>query len=190
MVLHRTTIYFERKLHLNYLSVAAYKNGYNLLSVLLLPYMARLLDRIDPRQFASLTFAAMALHLALLGLTSYCTSHFVWHGVMMVLQLSTFVHSLCPFCLHNEFGVEHRLVVFLWPRRGLALPVHTPHSGGVAGSICAPNWGLPAQLSIVCRHIWHRRRTAFGSSGVASVFDAPKKYRAPPQKLIAFYYLW
>ncbi len=65
------TIYFDRALGLNYSSIAFYKNAYNIIAILLLPFFGRLLGRIDPRKFAALTFGSMALFLFFLAMTEY-----------------------------------------------------------------------------------------------------------------------
>ncbi len=69
------TIYFDKALGLNYSSIAFYKNSYNIIAILLLPFFGRLLGKIDPRKFAALTFAAMMLFLFFLALTQYFPYH-------------------------------------------------------------------------------------------------------------------
>ena len=65
------TIYYNDVLHLNYSSVAFYKNSYNILAIILLPFFGRLLGKIDPRKFAAITFASMLLYIAALAITQY-----------------------------------------------------------------------------------------------------------------------
>ena len=71
------TIFFSRHLELNYTSVAFYKNGYNILAVLLLPLFGRLIGRIDPRRFAAITFFSMMIFLLFLVLTEQFP-YFIW----------------------------------------------------------------------------------------------------------------
>lgn len=63
------TIYFEKDLHLSYSSVAFYKNGYNLLSILMFPFFGKLIGRIDPRKFAIYTFMSLFIYFLFLVLT-------------------------------------------------------------------------------------------------------------------------
>jgi MFS family permease len=65
------TIFYEKGLGLNYSSVAFYKNSYNLLAIILLPFMGKLLGRIDPRKFAAITFASLLFYLLFTLLTEY-----------------------------------------------------------------------------------------------------------------------
>lgn len=69
------TIFFDKALSLNYSSVAFYKNAYNLLAILLLPYFGRLIGKIDPRRFAAYTFASLAGYLLFIELTEFFPFH-------------------------------------------------------------------------------------------------------------------
>lgn len=62
-------IFFEDGLGLNYTSVAFYKNAYNILAIILLPFAGKLLGNIDPRKFASITFGSLFLYTLFLLLT-------------------------------------------------------------------------------------------------------------------------
>jgi len=81
------TIFFEKALHLNYSSIAFYKNSYNTLAILLLPYFGKLIGKIDPRKFAVYTFSFMLLHLFFLGLTQYYDVHFQLWGIKIYYSL-------------------------------------------------------------------------------------------------------
>jgi MFS family permease len=65
------TIFFERELHLNYTSIATYKNAYNILAIMVLPFFGRLIGKVDPRTFAIYTFGSLMLFIAFLGITYY-----------------------------------------------------------------------------------------------------------------------
>ncbi|MCD4682395.1 MAG: MFS transporter [Bacteroidales bacterium] len=75
------TIFFERALHLNYSSVAFYKNAYNILAIVLLPYTGKLLGKIDPRRFAAITFGSLTLFIFFIMLTDYFPNHFMVAGI-------------------------------------------------------------------------------------------------------------
>jgi MFS family permease len=51
--------------------VAFYKNSYNLLAILLLPFFGKLIGRIDPRKFSAITFASLLFYLLFIALTQY-----------------------------------------------------------------------------------------------------------------------
>jgi MFS family permease len=81
------TIFLERALHLNYSSVAFYKNAYNILAIILLPYTGKLLGKMDPRQFAAITFGALALFILLMMLAEYYPVHTIIWGLDIYLML-------------------------------------------------------------------------------------------------------
>jgi MFS family permease len=82
------TIFFERALHLNYSSLAFYKNAYNILAILLLPYTGKLLGRIDPRHFAIITFGSLMLFITFIMLTEYYPHHITFRGIELYPMLA------------------------------------------------------------------------------------------------------
>ncbi len=81
------TIFFEKVLHLNYSSVAFYKNAYNTLAIVLLPFFGKLIGKIDPRKFAIFTFGFMLLHLFFMEMTEFFGQHFVLFGIKIYYSL-------------------------------------------------------------------------------------------------------
>lgn len=77
------TIFFERELHLNYTTVATYKNAHNFLAILLLPFFGKLLGRIDPRKFAVYTFGSLMLFIAFLAITRFW-NQYIWIGTFQM----------------------------------------------------------------------------------------------------------
>jgi len=71
------TLFFSKELDMNYTSVAFYKNGYNIIAILLLPLFGRLIGKIDPRKFAAITFLSMFLVLFFLVVTEYFP-YYIW----------------------------------------------------------------------------------------------------------------
>lgn len=65
------TIFYDRVLDLNYSSVSFYKNVYNVLSILLLPFFGKLIGRIDPRKFGILCFGSLLMYILFTLLTQY-----------------------------------------------------------------------------------------------------------------------
>ncbi len=81
------TIFMEKQLHLNYSSVAFYKNSYNLIAILLLPAFGKLIGKIDPRKFAIITFGMLLLHLLFMPLTQLFPSQFTFWGIQLYPML-------------------------------------------------------------------------------------------------------
>ena len=65
------TIYFNEALHMNHATYGFYKNGYNIMAIVLLPYFGKVLGRIDPRKFAAITFASLLFYLLFMALTEH-----------------------------------------------------------------------------------------------------------------------
>jgi len=64
-------IYFNEALGMNHATYGFYKNGYNILAILLLPYFGKVLGKIDPRKFAAITFASLLFYLLFMALTEH-----------------------------------------------------------------------------------------------------------------------
>jgi len=99
------TLFFSKELQLNYTSVAFYKNGYNILAILLLPIFGRLIGRIDPRRFAALTFFSIMMFLLFLVLTEYFP-YFTWVADIKLYYVLIF------FIL--SYGVYAATMSLLW----------------------------------------------------------------------------
>lgn len=80
-------IFFEDGLHLNYSSVAFYKNSYNIIAIILLLFTGRMLGRMDPRRFASMTFCSLLIHILFLMITQFWTRHTVLAGITIYPSL-------------------------------------------------------------------------------------------------------
>jgi MFS family permease len=101
------TIFFDRALHLNYSSVAFYKNSYNILAILLLPYTGKLLGKMDPRKFAAITFASLMLYILFIMLTEYFPMHIEIAGVEVYLML------VIAFLFYGIFAATMALLWFI-----------------------------------------------------------------------------
>jgi MFS family permease len=99
------TIFYESELHLNYSSVAFYKNSYNLVAIFLLPFMGRLMGRIAPRKFAAITFASLLFYLAFIMFTQY----FPWKVEIKGIQV-----YFCLFISMLFNGVFAATMSLLW----------------------------------------------------------------------------
>ncbi len=99
------TIFFDRALHLNYSSVAFYKNSYNILAIILLPYTGKLLGKMDPRKFAAITFASLMLYIFFVMLTEFFPAHIEIVGVEVYLML---------FIAFLFYGIFAATMALLW----------------------------------------------------------------------------
>lgn len=100
-------IFFQDALHLNYSSVAFYKNAYNILAILLLPFFGRLLSRLDPRRFAAITFAALFMYIFFLLVTEFAPGYTELFGIKIYYML------LVAFAFYGVFAATMALVWFI-----------------------------------------------------------------------------
>ncbi len=132
------TIFLERALHLNYSSVAFYKNAYNILAIFLLPYTGRLLGRVDPRLFAIITFGSLALFIFFMMLTEHIPTHITFAGLDLYLMLGfaylfygVFAATMALlwfigsayFCKPEEAGDYQSVHLFLTAARASVAPL-------------------------------------------------------------------
>ncbi|MBP6978924.1 MAG: MFS transporter [Bacteroidales bacterium] len=98
-------LFYEDALNLNYSSVAFYRNGYTVLSILLLPFFGRLLGVMDPRKFGAYTFAALFMALLFVVLTEYFPFSFDLWDIRIFYLLIFFVVL---------FGIFDAMMALLW----------------------------------------------------------------------------
>lgn len=101
------TIFFDKVLHMNYSTVAFYKNAYNILAILILPFFGRLIGRIDPRKFAVYTFLSLLLFLFFLALTEYFPQYFEFLGIRIYYSL------ILAYLAHAVFAATMSLLWFI-----------------------------------------------------------------------------
>jgi hypothetical protein len=65
------TLFYDKELHLNYSSAAFYKNFYNIIAIIMLPYYGRLIGKIDLRKFSIITYFFMGLMILFVALTQF-----------------------------------------------------------------------------------------------------------------------
>ncbi|MFA6923539.1 MAG: MFS transporter [Bacteroidales bacterium] len=85
------TIFFEKGLNLNYSSVAFYKNSYNILAIIMLPFFGKLIGKIDPRKFGVITFASIMMYLLCLVFTEQFPYYFEFMGLKLYFFMLLFV---------------------------------------------------------------------------------------------------
>ncbi len=99
------TIFFDSELELNFSSIAFYKNAYNIIAIVSLPFFGKLIGKIDPRKFAAYTFAAMFFHLLFLGLTQYIPNNYQLWGLKIYYSL---------IASYLSYGLFAAMMALLW----------------------------------------------------------------------------
>jgi Na+/melibiose symporter-like transporter len=101
------TIYFEEVFDMNHATYGFYKNGYNLLAIILLPLFGKLIGKIDPRIFGVITFGSLMLYILFLGLAEFIPGEFVISGI------SIFPGLLISYTFYAFFAATMALLWFI-----------------------------------------------------------------------------
>jgi len=132
------TLYFYNALNLNYTSVAFYRNGYNILAILMLPFFGKLLGKIDPRKFAAFTFGSLGMYISAVLLTQWFYGNFtVWditvyytlifyilfHGIFAATMSLLWNIGSAYFCKAEEAGTYQSLHLSLTGIRAIPAPL-------------------------------------------------------------------
>jgi len=132
------TIYFYEHLDLNYASVAFYRNAYNILAIILLPFFGKMLGNIDPRKFSVITYSAIALYIFFLMMTTYFSYSFeayditiyytlifyiIFHGVFAATMVLLWNIGSAYFCKPDEAGTYQSIHLSLTGARALVAPL-------------------------------------------------------------------
>ncbi len=132
------TIFYEVVLQLNYTSVAFYKNVYNILAILLLPFFGRLISRIDQRRFSIISIASLLFYVIFVMLTEYFSNHFyifdlkiyymlliavVFHAFFAATMSLSWSIGSAYFCKTEEAGMYQSVHLSITGLRGLIFPI-------------------------------------------------------------------
>ena len=132
------TLFLVEKLNLNYTSIAFYKNSYNLIAILLLPFFGKLIDRIDPRKFAAFTFLTLLMHLFFMGLTEYYPYYFdigayrfyylvvisfAWNGLFAATMSLLWNIGSAYFCKDGDAGTYQSVHLSMVGIRAMIAPL-------------------------------------------------------------------
>lgn len=101
------SLFLLHVLNSNFTTVAFYKNSYNILAILLLPFFSKLIGKLDPRKFGVYTFASLALFYFFFMLTEYFPYHFVVSGIAIYPML------LVAYFFHGIFAATMSLLWFI-----------------------------------------------------------------------------
>jgi len=130
-------IFFYEGLDLNYSSVAFYKNAYNILAIILLPYFGGLMGTIDPRKFSVITYGSIVLYIGFLlltvlfpfyteiaGIKLYYTLIFyiIAHGVFASTMVLLWNIGSAYFCSPDQAATYQSVHLFLTGIRALFAP--------------------------------------------------------------------
>ncbi|QIA06457.1 MFS transporter [Draconibacterium halophilum] len=132
------TIFYERALHLNYSSVAFYKNAFNLVAIAFLPFFGKFIGKRDPRRFAIITFGSLMLFILFTALTEYYNGYTEVYGIKIyyMLMIAVFFNGLFMgsmpilwgigssyFCQPDEAADYQSVHLFLTGLRALLAPI-------------------------------------------------------------------
>jgi MFS family permease len=132
------TIFYERTLHLNYSSVAFYKNAFNLVAIAFLPFFGRFIGKRDPRRFGIITFGSLLLFILFTALTEYYNAYTEIYGIKIyyMLMVAVFFNGLFMgsmpilwgigssyFCKPDEAADYQSVHLFLTGARALFAPI-------------------------------------------------------------------
>jgi len=83
------TVYFNDIFKMNHATYGFYKNGFNLLAIILLPYFGNLIGKIDPRKFGVINFTTLLLYVIFMALAQYFPQHFAFGEIKIYYTLLT-----------------------------------------------------------------------------------------------------
>ncbi len=148
-------LFWEYGLGLNYSSVAFYRNAYNLLAILILPFFGKLIGTLDPRRFAVISFLSMAAYIFTLILTQYFDAYIVFwditlyhtlgfyilfHGIFAATMVLMWSIGSAYFCAPAEAGIYQSIHLGLTALRSLFAPL--------LGVLFYELWGFTTAFSI------------------------------------------
>jgi MFS family permease len=132
------TIFYEHALHLNYSSVAFYKNAFNLVAIAFLPFFGRFIGKRDPRRFGIITFGSLLLFILFTALTEHYKGYTEVYGIKIyyMLMVAVFFNGLFMgsmpilwgigssyFCEPDEAADYQSVHLFLTGVRALFAPI-------------------------------------------------------------------
>ncbi len=98
------SIFLKKELDLNYSSMSFYKNSYNIIAIILLPYFGQLIGKIDPRRFAVFTFSMLGVFLFFILLTEY------YHDYFMLFNIKIYFTLILAYLGYGIFAASMELL--------------------------------------------------------------------------------
>lgn len=93
-----TNIFYKEILDLNYTSVAFYRNIYNIVAIVILPFMGKFLGRTGPMRFGIITFLSLLFYFLFVILTGLFPTHFY------ILNIKIFHVMIIALIFHGLFA--------------------------------------------------------------------------------------
>jgi len=81
------TIFYDQVMHLNYSSTAFYKNFYNTVAIITLPFFGNLIGKMRIDKFANMTFLYMFIYILFTAVSEYITDGLVVFEIRIVFML-------------------------------------------------------------------------------------------------------
>lgn len=167
------TIYFYESLNLNYSSVAFYRNSYNILAIILLPFFGKLLGNIDPRKFGVYAFSSLGLYILAVTATGFYQGHFemwgitvyytlifyiLFHGIFAATMVLLWNIGSSYFCEPGEAGTYQSLHLSLTGVRAIFAPLAGVFFYEIFGFTTTFFIGAAVAFGAVILMIWSYRR--------------------------------
>ncbi len=131
-------IFFDEVLDLNYSSVAFYKNSYNTIAIVILPYFGKIIGKLDPRKFGIYSFASLMFFLLFMLLTEYFPYYitvfglkiyyllifsYIFYGIFAATMALLWYIGSAYFCKKEETANYQAVHLTLTGVRGAFAPV-------------------------------------------------------------------
>ncbi len=100
-------IYFNDVFEMNHATYGFYKNGYNVLAILLLPFFGGLIGRIDARTFGAITFGSLLLFTFTLGIAQYYMQY------VEIFQIKIYFSLIIAYFFYGIFAATMALLWFI-----------------------------------------------------------------------------
>ncbi|HOI01029.1 MAG TPA: MFS transporter [Bacteroidales bacterium] len=131
-------LFFYEGLNLSYSSVAFYRNVYNILAIILLPFFGKLIGILGPRRFATISYGSVALYVSTLILTQWWPASFqlgmitIYYGLIAYVLFHGIFAATMPllwnigsayFCKPSEAGLYQEIHLSLTGFRAIFAPL-------------------------------------------------------------------
>jgi MFS family permease len=133
-----TNLFYRDILDLNYSSVAFYRNIYNIIAIIVLPFMGRFLDRAGPMRFGIITFLSLMFYFLFVVFSGLFPSYFeianikifhlmlvalIFHGLFASTMSLLWNIGSSYFGKNQEAGIFQNTHLFLTGVRAIPAPI-------------------------------------------------------------------
>ncbi len=132
------TIFFEKELELSYSSMAFYKNSYNILAILMLPFFGKMIGKLDPRRYGMVTYSSILIYILFVMLTNLfpyyrtvfgidfyymLTGYILFHGIFAASMPLLWNIGSAYFCRPGDADTYQAVHLMLTGLRALFAPL-------------------------------------------------------------------